>query len=100
MFDACETRKCVNVTITDDMVDEQRELFTYTLTRTPSLDPRIELDPIDGTVEIINSDVPENVVVAAEPASVRVSWDGVEDADRYTVTFSQVDGQYQQGLCN
>ncbi|CAI8022403.1 hypothetical protein GBAR_LOCUS13163 [Geodia barretti] len=56
MFDACETRKCVNVTITDDLVDEQQELFTYTLTRTPSLDPRIELDPIDGTVEIIDSD--------------------------------------------
>jgi hypothetical protein len=47
----------VNVTITDDLVDEQKELFTYTLTRTPSLDPRIELDPIDGTVEIIDSDV-------------------------------------------
>ena len=56
MFDACETRKCVNVTIADDLVDEQQELFTYTLARTPSLDPRIELDPIDGTVEIIDSD--------------------------------------------
>ena len=47
-FDACETRKCANVTITDDLVDGQQELFTYTLTRTPSLDPRIELDPNDG----------------------------------------------------
>ena len=56
MFDACEKRKCVNVAITDDLVDEQQELFTYTLTRTPSLDHRIELDPIDGIVEIIDSD--------------------------------------------
>jgi hypothetical protein len=56
MFDACETRKCVNITITDDLVDEQQELFTYTLTRTPSLHLRIELDPIDGTVEIIDND--------------------------------------------
>ena len=56
MFDACETRKCVNITITDDLVDERQELFTYTLTRTPSLHPRIELDPIHGTVEIINND--------------------------------------------
>ena len=29
-----------------------------------------------------------------------MSWDAVEDADRYTVTFSQVRGYYQQGLCN
>ena len=56
MFDACETRKCVNVTITDDLVDEPLEFFTYTLTRTPSLDPRIELYPTDGTVEIIDND--------------------------------------------
>ncbi|CAI8013530.1 Receptor-type tyrosine-protein phosphatase F, partial [Geodia barretti] len=45
-------------------------------------------------------DTPERVVVTAESASVRVSWDAVEDADRYTVTFSQVRGYYQQGLCN
>ncbi|CAI8013922.1 Tenascin-R [Geodia barretti] len=45
-------------------------------------------------------DAPERVVVTAESASVRVSWDAVEDADRYTVTFSLVRGYYQQGLCN
>ena len=27
MFEACETRKCVNVTITDDGVDELDEFF-------------------------------------------------------------------------
>ena len=56
MFDTCETRKCVNVTITEDLVDEPLEFFTYTLTGTPSLDPRIELNPIDGRVEIIDND--------------------------------------------
>ena len=56
MFDTCETRKCVNVTIAEDLVDEQQEFFTYTLTRTPSLDPRIELDPTDGRVDIIDND--------------------------------------------
>ena len=56
MFDTCETRKCVNVTITEDLVDEPLEFFTYTLTRTLFLDPRIELMPTDGRVEIIDND--------------------------------------------
>ena len=43
---------------------------------------------------------PERLVATAESASVRVSWNAVEDADRYTVTFSQVWGCYHQGLCN
>ncbi|CAI8013544.1 hypothetical protein GBAR_LOCUS8570 [Geodia barretti] len=67
MFDTCETRKCVNVTITDDLVDEPLEFFTYTLTRTPSLDPRIELNPTNGRVEIIDNDV--NINVGYDPIS-------------------------------
>ena len=39
------------------------------------------------------------MVAAAEAASVRVSWQAVNTADRYTVTFSQVQGDDQQGLC-
>ena len=40
-------------------------------------------------------------VVDVEPASVRVSWQTVEDADRYTVSFSQVErDEGQQGLCS
>ena len=31
--------------------------------------------------------------------SVRVSWQGVDDADRYTVTLSQTMGDDQLGLC-
>ena len=57
-FAACETRSCVNVTIVDDLVDEPDliEFFHYTLERTPGLDPRISLDPVDGVVEIIDDD--------------------------------------------
>ena len=55
-FDVCETRKCVNVMIVNDLVDEEDEIFTYHLRRTPNLDPRIDLAPIDGTVEIIDDD--------------------------------------------
>ena len=39
-------------------------------------------------------------VVDVEPASVRVSWQTVEDADRYIVTFSQARNDDQQGLCS
>ena len=55
-FDVCETRKCFNASIVDDLVDEEDEIFTYHLRRTPNLDARIELEPINGTVEIINDD--------------------------------------------
>ena len=48
----------MNVTIVDDMVDEPgpNEFFHYTLERTPGLDSRISLDPVDGVVEIIDDD--------------------------------------------
>ena len=55
-FEACETRRCVDVEIIDDTVDEPDEVFTYTLRRTPDLDPRIELNPVDGQVEIGDDD--------------------------------------------
>ena len=55
-FAACETRRCVNVTIVDDLVDEPIERFAYTLERTPGLDMRIRLDPVDGVVQINDND--------------------------------------------
>ena len=55
-FAACETRRCVEVTIVDDLVDEPNEIFHYTLGRTIGLDPRISLNPVDGVVEIIDND--------------------------------------------
>ena len=38
-------------------------------------------------------------MTAAGSSPVTVSWRAVEDADRHTVTFSQVQGTNQQGLC-
>ena len=43
---------------------------------------------------------PEGVVVSdVQSTSVRVSWQAVDDADRYTVTLSQIMGDDQLGLC-
>ena len=55
-FESCETRKCVNVSILDDGVDEPDEFFTYNLTRTSNLHHRIQLGPVDGRVEINDGD--------------------------------------------
>ena len=55
-FDACETRSCVNVTIVDDSVDEQTEVFAVTLRRSVGLDSRIRLNPVDGVIEITDND--------------------------------------------
>ena len=35
-----------------------------------------------------------------QPHSVRVSWQAVEGADTYTVTFTQTMGEQQLGLCS
>ena len=43
---------------------------------------------------------PEGVSVSeVQPHSVRVSWQAVEGADTYTVTFTQTMGDQQLGLC-
>ena len=55
-FDACQTRRCINVTIVDDLVDEPLEYFNFTLERTPDLDTRISLNPVDGRIAIIDND--------------------------------------------
>ena len=39
------------------------------------------------------------MVDVVDDTSVRVSWQAVEDADRYSVTFSTSEGDDQQGLC-
>ena len=56
MFDACQIRKCVNVTINDDLIEEPDERFNFTLTRTPGLSTRITLMPVNGEVEIVDDD--------------------------------------------
>ena len=40
------------------------------------------------------------MVGGVDHTSVRVSWGTVDDADRYTVTFTKTTGNNQQGLCN
>ena len=39
------------------------------------------------------------VVDGSDSTSVRVSWEAVEDADYYTVSFSATVGDDQEGLC-
>ena len=46
----------MNVTIVDDLVNEDPEYFNITLGRTPGLDMRITLDPIHARVEIGDND--------------------------------------------
>ena len=56
MFDSCDTRKCMNVTIVDDLQVEPDESLTYHLDRTPGLDSSIQLDPVNGEIEIVDND--------------------------------------------
>ena len=51
-FPECETKQCIYVNILNDIVDEPEEFFTFTLARTPGLDPRINLDPTVAQVVI------------------------------------------------
>ena len=46
----------MNVTIVDDLVNEPLEYFDFTLERTPDLDTRISLNPVDGRIAIIDND--------------------------------------------
>ena len=55
MFAACEVRHCVNITIKDDKIPVQIESFNITLERTVGLDSRITLEPVDGVIEIIDT---------------------------------------------
>ena len=52
-FDACETRHCTEIPIVNDMIVEVSESFFVTLERTPGLDDRITLAPVNGGIEII-----------------------------------------------
>ena len=56
MFEECMRRKCVNVTIVDNQINEPNETFTFHLNRTTDLSPRIILDPVDGESYLIDDD--------------------------------------------
>ena len=55
-FAECETRKCTEIPIRDDRIVELTESFLVSLKRTPGLDSRIDLDPVNGAIEIIEFD--------------------------------------------
>ena len=57
MFEECERRRCVNVTIVDDEVLERTmESFDVTLERTTGLDNRIAFNPAKGMIVIREND--------------------------------------------
>ena len=56
MFAACNTRQCVDVAIMDDETLELTETFIVTLDRTPALDTKITLNPVDGDIDILDND--------------------------------------------
>ena len=51
-FGACETKQCADVVMVDDLVDEPQKRFCITLERTPNLNIRIMLDPVDELIFI------------------------------------------------
>ena len=55
-FDACDTQRCVEISIVDDVIVELTEPFFVTLERTTGLDRRIILYPIDAKVDITDND--------------------------------------------
>ena len=56
MFGECDTRLCVNISIVDDLVLETMETVYIKLNRTADLDVRIQLDPVDAEIQIIDDD--------------------------------------------
>ena len=58
-FNECERRSCIIIPIVDDEVPENTEFFNLTLKR----NGRIQLDPVDGIVEITDNDGMCTVVI-------------------------------------
>ena len=56
VFQPCDTRQCVNVSIVDDSVLEETEFFNATLASNAGLDPRITLNPVTAVVNILDND--------------------------------------------
>ena len=67
-FEACDIRRCVNVTIINDEVLEGVESLDVTLERTPGLDNKITVMPVDGEIIITDDDGMFNFLHS------RISW--------------------------
>ena len=63
IFDECERHRCVNVSITQDLVGEPDEFFTFHLNRTTDISPRIDLYTVVGRVEIVGDDGKQCIIV-------------------------------------
>ena len=72
IFEECETRRRVNISIEDDMTLENIESFNVILDRLIELDRRIRLDPVIGVIQIIDND------------SMFTHWDSVVSNSTYT----------------
>ena len=55
-FDECATSQCTEIMIVDDEIPENTESFNVGLGRTPGLDSRITLNPVDGVIQIDDVD--------------------------------------------
>ena len=55
-FGACDIRRCVEISIVDDVIVELTEPFFVTLERTSGLDSRIMLNPVYTKVDITDND--------------------------------------------
>ena len=60
-FAACQTRSCVNISITDDcVVEENGEVFNVHLRRTQGLDYRIRLSSESAVINITDNGIYRN----------------------------------------
>lgn len=55
-FAPCDVEQCVNITIVDNELIEQTEMFVVTLERTATLDKKISLHPVKGYI-FVNDEV-------------------------------------------
>ena len=69
-FDRCQFKSCTTVTIIDDLIDEPVESFNATLNRSPGLDVRITLSPVEAVIEIDDNDGICFIVTSPPPLSL------------------------------
>ena len=56
MFEMCMRRKCVNVTIIEDQMNELNESFTFHLNSSTNISSHFNFGSAEGIVHIINND--------------------------------------------
>ena len=89
VFEGCDRQHCVYVTIVDDDILEMPELFTVTLERTPGLDDRITLDPVDGVFEINTTSSTTSDRTTSSPQSLSTTSSTMGTTDSTTSSSPQ-----------